>query len=92
MEKAVERNLRERIDRAGMQDQFGRILVPTEEVVEIKNGKKSVTRATLLPGLRAGRDGHERRHLAPRQKHLQGDGFCRRRSQPPGRLSRKTRS
>ncbi|MFO1330257.1 MAG: transcription termination/antitermination NusG family protein, partial [Rubrivivax sp.] len=32
MEKAVERNLRERIDRAGMQDKFGRILVPTEEV------------------------------------------------------------
>jgi transcription termination/antitermination protein NusG len=27
MEKAVERNLRERIDRAGMQDKFGRILV-----------------------------------------------------------------
>ena len=38
MEKAVERNLRERIDRAGMQDKFGRILVPTEEVVELKNG------------------------------------------------------
>ena len=37
MEKAVERNLRERIDRAGMQEQFGRILVPTEEVVEVKN-------------------------------------------------------
>jgi len=32
MEKAVERNLRERIDRAGMQDKFGRVLVPTEEV------------------------------------------------------------
>jgi transcriptional antiterminator NusG len=41
MEKAVERNLRERIDRAGMQDKFGRILVPTEEVVELKNGKKT---------------------------------------------------
>ena len=40
MEKAVERNLRERIDRAGMQDKFGRILVPTEEVVELKNGKR----------------------------------------------------
>jgi transcription termination/antitermination protein NusG len=50
MEKAVERNLRERIDRAGMQDQFGRILVPTEEVVEIKNGKKSVTERRFFPG------------------------------------------
>ena len=50
MEKAVERNLRERIDRAGMQDKFGRILVPTEEVVELKNGKKSVTEHRIYPG------------------------------------------
>ena len=50
MEKAVERNLRERIDRAGMQDKFGRILVPTEEVVELKNGKKSVSERRFFPG------------------------------------------
>jgi len=50
MQKAVERNLRERIDRAGMQDKFGRILVPTEEVVELKNGKKSVTERRFFPG------------------------------------------
>ena len=50
MEKAVERNLRERIDRAGMQDKFGRILVPTEEVVELKNGKKAVTERRFYPG------------------------------------------
>eukprot|EP01031_Cornospumella_fuschlensis_P019353 gene19353-23715_t len=50
MEKAVERNLRERIDRAGMQDKFGRILVPTEEVVELKNGKRAVTERRFFPG------------------------------------------
>ncbi|MCC7152403.1 MAG: transcription termination/antitermination protein NusG [Rubrivivax sp.] len=50
MEKAVERNLRERIDRSGMQDKFGRILVPTEEVVELKNGKKTVTERRIYPG------------------------------------------
>jgi len=50
MEKAVERNLRERIDRAGMQAKFGRILVPTEEVVELKGGKKSVTQRRFFPG------------------------------------------
>ena len=50
MEKAVERNLRERIDRSGMQTKFGRILVPTEEVVELKNGKKSVTERRFFPG------------------------------------------
>ncbi len=50
MEKAVERNLRERIDRAAMQAKFGRILVPTEEVVELKNGKKAVTERRFFPG------------------------------------------
>ena len=50
MEKAVERNLRERIERSGMQAKFGRILVPTEEVVELKGGKKSVTERRFFPG------------------------------------------
>jgi transcriptional antiterminator NusG len=50
MEKAVERNLRERIERSGMQAKFGRILVPTEEVVELKNGKKSVSERRFFPG------------------------------------------
>jgi transcription termination/antitermination protein NusG len=50
MEKAVERNLRERIDRSEMQAKFGRILVPMEEVVELKNGKKSVTERRFFPG------------------------------------------
>ncbi len=50
MEKAVERNIRERIERSGMHAKFGRILVPTEEVVELKNGKKSVTERRFFPG------------------------------------------
>lgn len=50
MEKAVERNIIERIQRAGMQDRFGRILVPTEEVVEIKNGVKRTTERKFFPG------------------------------------------
>ena len=50
MEKAVERNILERIQRAGMQSKFGRILVPTEEVVEIKNGVKRTTERKFFPG------------------------------------------
>src|SRR5512143_125841 len=50
MEKAVERNLKERIERSGMQSKFGRILVPTEEVVELKGGKKAVTQRRFFPG------------------------------------------
>lgn len=50
MEKAVERNIIERINRAGMQDKFGRIMVPMEEVVEIKNGQKRTTERKFFPG------------------------------------------
>jgi transcriptional antiterminator NusG len=50
MEKAVERNLRERIERSELQGKFGRILVPMEEVVELKNGKKSVSERRFFPG------------------------------------------
>ena len=50
MEKAVERNIAERIQQAGMQAKFGRILVPTEEVVEMKNGQKKTTERRFFPG------------------------------------------
>ena len=50
MEKAVERNIHERIQQAGMQSKFGRILVPTEEVVEMKNGQKKTTERRFFPG------------------------------------------
>lgn len=50
MEKAVERNILERIARSGMQDKFGRILVPMEEVVEVKNGQKRTTERKFFPG------------------------------------------
>ncbi|MCD6026831.1 MAG: nusG [Solimicrobium sp.] len=50
MEKSVQRALMERIERAGMQDKFGQILVPSEEVVEVKNGQKALTERRLFPG------------------------------------------
>ena len=50
MEKAVERNIAERVARAGMQQKFGRVLVPTEEVVEMKNGQRKTTERRLFPG------------------------------------------
>ena len=50
MEKSVARHLQERLDRAGLQSQFGRILVPTEEVVEVKGGKKAITERRLYSG------------------------------------------
>ncbi|MDO8958644.1 MAG: transcription termination/antitermination protein NusG [Rhodocyclaceae bacterium] len=49
-EKSVMRALVERIARAGMQDSFGQILVPVEEVVEMKSGQKSISERKFFPG------------------------------------------
>ena len=49
-EKQVQRSLAERIARAGMEDMFGEILVPTEEVVEMKGGQKRRSDRKFFPG------------------------------------------
>lgn len=49
-EKSVQRALTERILREGVQDKFGQILVPVEEVVELKAGQKSITERKFFPG------------------------------------------
>jgi transcriptional antiterminator NusG len=49
-EKSVQRGLLERIARTGMQDKFGEILVPVEEVVEMKGGQKSISERKFFPG------------------------------------------
>jgi transcriptional antiterminator NusG len=49
-EKSVQRALKERVERAGMQDKFGEILVPVEEVVEMKGGQKSISERKFFPG------------------------------------------
>jgi transcriptional antiterminator NusG len=49
-EKSVQRALQERIKRAGMEEQFGQILVPVEEVVEMKAGQKNISERKFFPG------------------------------------------
>ena len=49
-EKSVQRALVDRIARQGMQDKFGQILVPVEEVVEMRAGQKSISERKFFPG------------------------------------------
>ncbi len=49
-EKSVQRALTERIARSGMQDKFGQILVPVEEVLELRGGQKAVSERKFFPG------------------------------------------
>jgi transcriptional antiterminator NusG len=49
-EKSVMKTLKERIARSDVADKFGEVLVPEEEVVEIKNGQKALTQRKFFPG------------------------------------------
>jgi transcriptional antiterminator NusG len=49
-EKQVKRSLEDRIQRAGMEESFGDVLVPTEEVVEMKGGQKRRSDRKFFPG------------------------------------------
>ena len=49
-EATVKRSLEERIERAGVQELFGDILVPTEEVVEMRGGTQRRSERKFFPG------------------------------------------
>lgn len=49
-EKKVIESLKQRIELAGMQERFGEILVPTEEVVEMRGGQKRKSERKFFPG------------------------------------------
>lgn len=49
-EKKVAAALKERIELNGMQDHFGDVLVPTEEVVEMRGGQKRKSERKFFPG------------------------------------------
>lgn len=49
-EKHVMRSLQERVKLAGKEEEFGEILVPTEEVVEMRSGQKRKSERKFFPG------------------------------------------
>jgi transcriptional antiterminator NusG len=49
-ENKVQESLRTRADAFGFSDKIGQILIPTEEVVELRNGKKVTSKRLVYPG------------------------------------------
>ena len=49
-EKRVQQSMQTRIDRSDLKEQFGQVLVPTEDVVELKNGQKRTSERKFFPG------------------------------------------
>ncbi|NCN42799.1 MAG: transcription termination/antitermination protein NusG [Piscirickettsiaceae bacterium CG_4_9_14_3_um_filter_43_564] len=49
-ENKVKKGIEEHVERAGLAGDFGKILVPSEEVVEIRDGKKRTSERKFFPG------------------------------------------
>jgi len=49
-ENQVKRSLEDRIKRSGLDEKFGQILVPTEEVIEMRDGQKRKSDRKFFPG------------------------------------------
>ena len=49
-EKKVAETLKSRVEAAGLQERFGEIMIPTEDVIEMRAGKKVVTPKLFYPG------------------------------------------
>jgi transcriptional antiterminator NusG len=62
-EKKVAESLTERVKAYGLQNDIGEVLIPTEDVVEMRGGKKVVT-ASASSRLHPGRDAHVRPRVA----------------------------
>ena len=74
-EKKVKAALEERINMSGLTDMFGDIMIPTEQVTELKKGQKKQMERKFFSGLYVGADGNERRYLAPCEKTPNVMGF-----------------
>ena len=68
-ENKVKTNLEARIQSLDVEDYIYQIEVPTEEVTEIKNGKRAQVNRKVLPGLPAGPHGAQRRVVGRRPQH-----------------------
>lgn len=77
-EGRVATSLREHIKLHNMEELFGEVMVPTEEVVEIRGGQRRKSERKFFPGYVLVQIGHERRKLAPGAQRTARDGLHRR--------------
>ena len=74
-ENKVKLSIEEQFRGEAYEEKLGEIVVPTEQVVKVKGGKKAHEFAKILPRLHPDSHGMRRGHLVCRQEYPEGDGF-----------------
>ena len=54
-EKKVAEQIRTAVTDAGLEDEIDEVLVPTEDVIEVRRGKKVTSERRFMPGYEIGR-------------------------------------
>ena len=90
-ENKVKANLEHRIVSMNQAPRFRRVVVPTEQVIETKDGQKVQIEKRVLPGLRARQHGSERRGLDGREEHARRHRVRRRRREARAALAGRGR-
>ena len=49
-EKSVKTLLENKVETQGLQEEIGEVLIPTKDVVELKNGKRKISKKKTFPG------------------------------------------
>ena len=76
-ENKVKHNLEHRVQTMSQNRNVRQVVVPTEQVSEMKDGQKVQTEKRTMPGLRPGQHGDDRRCLGVGQEHARGDRLRR---------------
>ena len=90
-ENKVKTNLEHRIESMNQRARFRRVVVPTEQVIETKDGQKVQAEKRDAAGLRAREHGPQRRRLDGREEHARRDGLRRRRRDARAALAARGR-
>ena len=80
-EKKVAESIREQAAQRGLADKFEEILVPTEQVVEVRRGRKINSERKFFPGYVLVKCDLVRRHLSSDQEHAEGHRLSWRRQE-----------
>ncbi len=80
-ENKVKANLEKKVHSLAMENEIFRVMVPMEDEVEIKDGKKKISKKKVFPGICAGGDDRERPVLVCCAQYAWGYRVCRFRHQ-----------